>query len=145
MLEAYNDSSDPTEHVVVFHAQMTLYGTSDSIICWAFPTTLRGIARGWYNRLPPSSIHSFDQLVREFEGNFLSSIRPKPTVASLLGMKQKKEEHLSQYLARFTDEIKNAPGLSPLGAHPLGSQGGGWREMSRPFPDRPMFHSTPLG
>ncbi|RRT67458.1 hypothetical protein B296_00015548 [Ensete ventricosum] len=28
MLEAYVGSSDPTEHVAVFHAQMTLYSTS---------------------------------------------------------------------------------------------------------------------
>ncbi|RRT52213.1 hypothetical protein B296_00050597 [Ensete ventricosum] len=33
--------------------------------------------------------------------------RPKPTVASLLRMRQKEEEHLGQYLARFTDERAN--------------------------------------
>ncbi|RRT38722.1 hypothetical protein B296_00049334, partial [Ensete ventricosum] len=104
MLEAYDGSSDPTEHVVAFHAQMTLYGTSDVIMCRAFLTTLRGIARGWYSRLSPSSIDSFDQLAREFKANFLSSARPKPTIVSLLGMRQKEEEHLGQYLAHFTDE-----------------------------------------
>ncbi|RZS27272.1 hypothetical protein BHM03_00060716 [Ensete ventricosum] len=33
MLEAYNGSSDPTEHVAAFYTQMTLYDTSDAIIC----------------------------------------------------------------------------------------------------------------
>ncbi|RRT45016.1 hypothetical protein B296_00035322 [Ensete ventricosum] len=80
MLEAYDDNSNLTEHVTVFAVQMTLYGISDTIMCRAFLTALRGIARGWYSQLPPSSIHSFDQLAREFEANFLSSTRPKPTV-----------------------------------------------------------------
>ncbi|RWW59544.1 hypothetical protein BHE74_00033513 [Ensete ventricosum] len=113
MLEAYDGSFDRMEHVVAFYTQMTLYGTSDAIICWAFSTTLRGITRGWYNQLPPSSIHSLNQLSREFEGNFLSRARPKPTVASLLGMRQKEEEHLGQYLARFTDEVRAIPDAHP--------------------------------
>ncbi|RZS02060.1 hypothetical protein BHM03_00032029 [Ensete ventricosum] len=113
MLEAYDGSSDITKHVAVFHAQMILYDTSDAIMCRAFPTTLRGIARGWYSRLRPSFIHSFNQLTREFEGNFFSSVRPKPTVASLLGMRQKEEEHIGQYLARFTNEVRAIPDVHP--------------------------------
>ncbi|RWV85851.1 hypothetical protein GW17_00052318 [Ensete ventricosum] len=62
--------------------------------------------------LPLSSIHSYNQLTREFEGNFLSSARTKSTTASLLGMRQK-EEHLGQYLTRFTDEIKAIPDAHP--------------------------------
>ncbi|RWW57059.1 hypothetical protein BHE74_00036176 [Ensete ventricosum] len=106
MLEVYDSSFDLTEHVAAFHAQMTLYGTSDAIMCRAFTMTLREIARGWYSRLPPSFIHSFDQLTREFEGNFLSNARPKPTVVSLLRMRQKEEEYLSQYIAHFIDEVR---------------------------------------
>ncbi|RRT58899.1 hypothetical protein B296_00010981 [Ensete ventricosum] len=67
---------------------MTLYGTLDAIMCRPFPMTLRGIVRGWYDWLPPSFIHSFDQLAREFDANFLSNAQPKPTAASLLGMSE---------------------------------------------------------
>ncbi|RRT73749.1 hypothetical protein B296_00013746 [Ensete ventricosum] len=110
MLEAYDGSSDPTEQMATFHVSMT---PSDVIMCRAFSTTLRGIARGWYGRLSPSSIHSFDQLTREFDANFLSSARPKPTVASLLGMRQKEEEQLGQYLTCFTEEIRVIPDVHP--------------------------------
>ncbi|RWW81529.1 hypothetical protein BHE74_00010071 [Ensete ventricosum] len=113
MLEAYDGGSDPMEHVAAFQAQMALYGTLDTIMCRAFPTTLREITRGWYGWLSLASIYPFDQLIREFEANFLASARPKSTTASLLGMRQKEDKHLGQYLTRFTEEIRAIPDTHP--------------------------------
>ncbi|RZS24091.1 hypothetical protein BHM03_00057126 [Ensete ventricosum] len=52
MLDAYDGSSDPTEHVAMFYEQMTLYGTLDVIISaprvnppWVHPLGSQG--EGW--------------------------------------------------------------------------------------------------
>ncbi|RWW62596.1 hypothetical protein BHE74_00030268 [Ensete ventricosum] len=126
ILEPYDGSTDPSEHVTTFRAQMALYGTSDALMCRVFPMTLKGLARMWYSRLKPSSISSFDHLVREFELNFIVSSHPRSTTASLLGLTQGSDEPLAQFVGRFMAEVRRMPDAYPslriqaflMGLHP---------------------------
>ncbi|RWW32417.1 hypothetical protein GW17_00002920 [Ensete ventricosum] len=86
-------------------AQMALYDTSDSLMCHAFPTTLRGPAGMWYSRLRPSSIAFFDSLAKKFKLNFMASSHPRLTATSLLGLRQGSDNPLVQFIGRFTAEV----------------------------------------
>ncbi|RZR83740.1 hypothetical protein BHM03_00010469 [Ensete ventricosum] len=108
-LEPYDGSTDPSEHVAAFRAQIALFDTSDTLMCRTIPTTLRGPALMWYNRLKPSSISSFDHFAKEFELNFMASSCPRPTAASLLGLTQGSDESLAQFVGRFAAEVRRMP------------------------------------
>ena len=76
----------------------------DEILCHSFPTTLKGVAREWFTKLPTSSIDNFEQLGSSFSHHFVGGQRPKRPTDHLLTIRQGKKETLRSYVTRFTRE-----------------------------------------
>jgi len=74
-IEAYDGSKDPLDRLESFKTLMHLQGVSDEIICQAFPTTLKGLAKIWFNRLTPNSISTFKELNAQFVSQFIGGHR----------------------------------------------------------------------
>ena len=76
-VESYNESKDPLDHLESFKTRMHLQEVVDEIMYRAFPTTLKGPARVWFDRLVPNSISNFESLI--CVQNTLERLDPKFT------------------------------------------------------------------
>lgn len=101
-LEPFNGLKDPLDHLNTFKTTLGLQQPPDEILCRSFPTTLKGSAREWFNKLPTSSIDNFEQLSNSFVRHFVGGQRPKRTVDHLLTIKQGEKEPLRSYVTCFT-------------------------------------------
>ena len=92
------------DHLESFKTLMHLQGVLDKIICRSFLTTLKGPSRIWFNRLTPNSIDSFIELSAQFASHFIGGHRYKKFIACLMSIKQREDEMLRSYIARFNKE-----------------------------------------
>lgn len=59
-LEPFDGLKDPLDHLNTFKTTLGLQQPPNEILCRSFPTTLKGAAREWFNKLPMSSIDNFE-------------------------------------------------------------------------------------
>ena len=100
-LEPFDGLKDPLDHLNTFRMTLGLQQPPDEILYRSFPTTLKGAAREWFNKLPTSSIDNFEQLSSSFVHHFISGQRPKRTADHLLTIRQGEKEPLRSYVTRF--------------------------------------------
>ena len=86
-VEAYDGPMDPLNHLESFKTLMHLQVVLDEIMCWAFPTTLKGLARVWFSKLTPNTVSMFKELSGYFVTHFIGGQRYKRSLASLLNIK----------------------------------------------------------
>ena len=92
------------DHLESFKTLMHLQGIPDGIMCRAFPTMLKGLARIWFSRLTPNSISSFKELSAQFALHFIGGHRYKKSTACLMNIKQREDETLKSYITHFNKE-----------------------------------------
>ena len=86
-IDSYDGVKDPLDHLETFKTLMHLQEVVDEIMCRAFPTTLKGAARIWFDRLTPSSISTFKELGTQFTSHFIGGHRYKKSTACLMNIK----------------------------------------------------------
>ena len=93
-LDSHDGTRDPFDHIATFKTTMHLQGVPNEIMCRAFPTTLKGLARVWISKIPPNTVSSFEELSKLFVNNFIGGQRHKHFSSSLLTIKQGENESL---------------------------------------------------
>ena len=103
-LDSYDGTRDPFDHIATFKTTMHFQGVPDEIMCRAFPTTLKGLARVWFSKIPPNTVSSFEELSKLFVNNFIGRQRDKRSSSSLLTIEQGENESLHFFITRFNRE-----------------------------------------
>ena len=86
-IESYDGVKDPLDHVETFKTLMHFQGVADEIMCRAFPTMLKGLARIWFSRLTPNSISTFKELSAQFTSHFIGEHRYKKSTTCLMSIR----------------------------------------------------------
>jgi len=129
---AYMGKSNPNDHIGLFLAIIDSQNLSDSILCWAFPSMIRGAAYRWFADQPFGSITSFSDLTCKFVTQHMGIIRIKKSTNSLNAIR-KGTSTLREYTAKFTDtlpEIFDLDGKMAINAFIMGLTPGSHLETS---------------
>ena len=106
-LDSYDGTRDPFDYIATFKTTMHLQEVPNEIMCRAFPTTLKGLARVWFSKIPPNSVSSFKDLSKLFVNNFIGGQRHKRSSSNLLTIEQGENESLRSFITRFNRKALN--------------------------------------
>ena len=98
---SYDGKTDPVEHVSHYIHMMSLHTHNDALMCKVFPSSLGPMALRWFNGLQKGSIHSFAELIQEFDARFITSSQVSQPVDALLSMKIRVGETLHSYASWY--------------------------------------------
>ena len=68
----YSSQSDSVQHLRQYQDKMVIHFRNNFILCWIFPSSLKGVAFDWFYSLPPCSIYGFEDLTKLFLAQYFS-------------------------------------------------------------------------
>ncbi|GJX57063.1 reverse transcriptase domain-containing protein [Tanacetum coccineum] len=69
-VKMYDGTRDPEDHLKIFQTAVKIKRWAMPTWCHMFNSTLIGLARGWFDKLPPESIYSYEIMRKAFLRNF---------------------------------------------------------------------------
>nr|GEV12250.1 reverse transcriptase domain-containing protein [Tanacetum cinerariifolium] len=103
---------DPEDHVKVFQAVAQVERWAIPTWCHMFNSTLIGVARVWFDELPPKSIDGYKDLRVEFLAYFMQQKKYARDPVEIYNIKQRDGETIEDFMERFkteTGRMKGAP------------------------------------
>jgi hypothetical protein len=102
-IDKYTGETDPRIWLNDYHLACQQGGaTTDAVIIRNLPLHLVDSAQTWLKHFPPSQIHSWDDLVRTFVGNFQGTYVRPGNSWDLWACTQKPDESLRDFIRRFS-------------------------------------------
>ncbi|XP_020414875.1 uncharacterized protein LOC109947891 [Prunus persica] len=105
----YTRTEDPLTHLHSFQSAIGCKGLSDEGQCLLFPSSLTGAALNWFYRLEPETVDSFDELKQIFLNHFMIQTDCLYSADDLYTIRQREDEPLREYAARFSHEYSRCP------------------------------------
>jgi hypothetical protein len=141
----YNGETDPRVWLNDYRLACQLGGaTSDEVIIRNLPLHLADSARTWFEHLPASQIHNWDDLVCTFVGNFQGTyIRPGNSW-DLRSCTQKPGESLRDFIRRFSKRCTELPSVAQSEIVHAFLEGTTCRDLVRELGRSPPFDSNEL-
>jgi hypothetical protein len=97
-----DDGKTTLEHVGEFILQCGEASANDALKLRIFPLLLSSTVFTWFTSLAPNSIFTWDQLEQKLHEYFYSG-DTKHSLSHLTAVKQKHNEHVTEYIRRFRD------------------------------------------
>nr|GFB22392.1 reverse transcriptase domain-containing protein [Tanacetum cinerariifolium] len=111
-VKTYDRTGDPKDHLRIFQA-------ATQVECWAMPTwchkfnsTLIGVARVWFDELPPESIDGYKGLKAAFLAYFMQQKKYVKDQVEIYNIKQRDGKTIEEFMKLFkikTGCMKGAP------------------------------------